>query len=101
MPPASVAGQVFNAGSGHEISVGDLVALIAELMDREVFVEPDDERVRPTNSEVMRLVCDASRLGQLTGWSPRTSLEDGLRETVRWFTDPINLARYKTGIYNQ
>lgn len=101
MPPASVAGTVFNAGSGREISVGEVVGLIAKLMDRQVLVELDAERVRPADSEVMRLVCNPDRLRQATGWEPRCSLEDGLETTVRWFSDPANLARYKAGIYNQ
>jgi NDP-hexose 4,6-dehydratase len=101
MPPESVAGSVFNAGSGREVSVGEVVGLIAKVMDRQVLVELDADRVRPAGSEVMRLVCDAGRLKQATGWEPRCSLEDGLEATVRWFTDPTNLARYKTDIYNQ
>ncbi|GDY69811.1 hypothetical protein SAV14893_092040 [Streptomyces avermitilis] len=48
----------------------------------------------------MRLVCDASRLRAATGWEPAHSLQEGLEQTVRFFSDPANLARYKTAIYN-
>ncbi|BAC68722.1 hypothetical protein SAVERM_1012 [Streptomyces avermitilis MA-4680 = NBRC 14893] len=60
----------------------------------------DAQRIRPANSEVMRLVADASRLNAATGWSPAHDLEQGLAHTVEFFRDPANLARYKTGIYN-
>ena len=49
----------FNAGSGGEISIGDLVKLIAVVMDAEVEVTLDPDRIRPSGSEVMRLVCDS------------------------------------------
>jgi UDP-glucose 4-epimerase len=99
-PAGTVVGKTFNAGTGGEISVGELVALIAKLMDAEVTVTEDAQRIRPANSEVMRLVCDASRLRTATGWAPAGDLEHGLEQTIAFFRDPANLARYKTSIYN-
>lgn len=99
-PADQVVGRTFNAGTGGEISVGDLVRLIGKLMDTELLVREDAQRLRPAGSEVMRLVCDASRLRAATGWSPAHSLEDGLAHTIDFFRDPAHLARYKTGTYN-
>ncbi|MEU3352994.1 GDP-mannose 4,6-dehydratase [Streptomyces sp. NPDC037389] len=99
-PAAAVLGRTFNSGTGEEISVGDLVTLIGKLMDTDLEVTEDAERVRPAGSEVMRLVCDSSRLRAATGWAPAHTLEQGLAETVAFFRDPANLGRYKTGIYN-
>ncbi|MBH1934464.1 SDR family NAD(P)-dependent oxidoreductase [Streptomyces sp. AV19] len=99
-PAERVVGRTFNSGTGQEISVGDLVTVIGKLMDAELEIRSDTDRVRPANSEVMRLVCDASRLRAATGWAPAHTLEDGLAATVAFFRDPANLARYKTGIYN-
>lgn len=99
-PAEQVTGRTFNAGTGGEISVGDLVALVGKLMETDVDVREDTQRIRPADSEVMRLVCDASRLRAATGWAPAHSLEDGLLATIAFFRDPANLARYKTGIYN-
>ncbi|KDQ70549.1 MULTISPECIES: SDR family NAD(P)-dependent oxidoreductase [Streptomyces] len=95
-----VVGRTFNAGTGGEISVGDLVALIGKVTGTEVDVREDAERVRPAASEVMRLVADATRLRETTGWAPAHDLEQGLARTAEFFQDPANLARYKTGIYN-
>ncbi|MGF1428801.1 SDR family NAD(P)-dependent oxidoreductase [Kitasatospora sp. LaBMicrA B282] len=96
----TVVGRTFNAGTGGEISVGDLVTLVGKLMDVDLTVREDTQRLRPTNSEVMRLVCDATRLRTATGWAPGHTLEEGLLETIEFFRNPANLARYKTDLYN-
>lgn len=97
---AGVVGEVLNAGSGTEISVGDLVRTVARVMGQEVTVSQDPQRIRPAGSEVMRLVADNRLLVSRTGWSPKVDLESGLEATASWFTQPANLARYKPDIYN-
>ncbi|WP_093802900.1 SDR family NAD(P)-dependent oxidoreductase [Streptomyces sp. Wb2n-11] len=99
-PAEAVVGQTFNAGTGGEISVGELTRLIGKLMDADLDVREDEQRIRPANSEVMRLVADATRLRTATGWRPEHDLEQGLGHTIDFFRDPGNLSRYKTGIYN-
>ncbi|WP_118182353.1 NAD-dependent 4,6-dehydratase LegB [Paraburkholderia phosphatilytica] len=100
----AAVGQVLNAGSGFEISIGDTVKLIAETMNADIRIETDEARLRPEHSEVERLLADASRLRALTGWKPEHEGLDGFRrgidKTVRWFVERDNLAGYKTGIYN-
>ena len=100
----SALGQVVNAASNFEISIGSTVQLIAEVMDRQVEILTDQDRLRPTNSEVNRLYGDNTRLKQLTGWQPRYAgmegFRRGLKETVDWFLDPHNLAMYRPGIYS-
>ncbi len=96
-------GQTINIGSNYEISVGDSAAMIAEIMGAEVQIESDEQRLRPTASEVERLWADNTKAKELCGWSPAYGGHDGLRrgltETIEWFTNPENLARYRTGIY--
>jgi len=98
-PADAVLGKVFNAGTGGEISVGDLVRMVARIMEVDVEVRLDPRRVRPEGSEVQRLVADPSRLTEATGWSAQTDLEKGLAQTIDWFRDPGNLARYRTTGY--
>lgn len=97
-------GQVLNIGSNYEISVGDTAALIAKLMGRKVKFTIDEQRFRPAGSEVERLWADNTRVRNLTGWEPQfqgvEGLSRGLQNTIDWFANPINLARYKTGLYN-
>jgi NAD dependent epimerase/dehydratase len=98
-PANQVVGQVLNAGTGTGIAIGDLAHLIARLVDREVTVVSEGERMRPDASEVQELIADASALRERTGWAPQLSLEDGLRVTCDWFAQPANLARYPSTEY--
>lgn len=93
-------GQVFHIGSNQEITVGDLFSLIAELMKTNVRVVQDSDRLRPVNSEVLRLRCDNSKLKAASGFQPEISLRQGLMRTIDWFRDERNLRRYKGAIYN-
>ena len=96
-------GQVINAASNFEISIGDTAALIAEVMRADVEIRTDEQRLRPEASEVNRLYGDNTRLRQLTGWQPAygglEGFRRGLERTAAWFADPANLARYRPGIY--
>lgn len=96
-------GEVFNLGSGSEISIGDLVRLIGEVMGCEVTAVSRDERKRPADSEVERLLADASKATRLLGWTPTLGgpdgLRDGLRRTAEWLARPETLARYRVGRY--
>jgi NAD dependent epimerase/dehydratase len=94
-----VVGEVFNAGSGREVTIGDLVTTIGRVMGTELEVVADPSRLRPSGSEVMRLLADRSKLEAATGWAPAHTLEDGLAVTADWFRQPANLARYRVGTY--
>lgn len=97
-------GQTFNLGSGFEISVKDCVELIGEIMGVELEVISDNERVRPKNSEVERLLADNSKVREFFGWAPEhAGLEGfrrGLEKTIEWFSQPENLARYNPEAYS-
>ncbi len=93
-------GRVVNIGSNHEISVGDLLNLIKEIMQSDVRFITDEQRLRPEKSEVFRLWCDNTLIEQLTGFKPSHTLRQGLEKTIEWLTRPQNLARYKPHIYN-
>jgi len=97
---ARVEGKTLNAGSGRDISIGDLVLRIAKIMGEEIEVVADSPRQRPADSEVMRLLADSSAMTEATGWSPSVTLDHGLAMTCEWLSDPENLAGYKTAIYN-
>jgi NAD dependent epimerase/dehydratase len=87
-------GETINLGSGRAISIGDLARMIAELLGQSVTVTCDARRVRPPDSEVDRLLCDNHKAASRLTWVPQVSLEDGLRRTIDWFSQPANLALY-------
>ena len=97
-------GEVVNFGSNFEISVGDTALLIAEVMGAQIDICREADRLRPQNSEVERLWADNRKARELFGWTPtyggREGFKRGLTETVGWFCDEANLARYKSDLYN-
>ena len=96
-------GEVINIGSGYEISVGDTVAMIAEIMGKRIAIECTEDRLRPAASEVERLWADNQKAQRLLKWQPKFAGLDGLRRglgiTIEWFLDPANLAFYRAGQY--
>jgi len=100
-PASAVVGELFNVGSGRDVAIGQLAEDIAGLMGVQADIVEDAQRLRPKDSEVMRLVCDATKLRERTGWQPRCSREEGLRRTIEWFREPGNLARYNPDEYSQ
>ena len=99
-----ISGEIINLGSNYEISIGRLVETIGEVMELNIEIISDKERLRPEKSEVERLWADNSKAGYLLGWTPKyggiEGLRRGLAETVAWFTDKDNLRHYKADRYN-
>lgn len=97
-------GEVINLGSNFEISIGDVTKIIADIVGVEINIETDQQRVRPENSEVDRLLASNEKAEKLLGWKPRYGNSDGLRKglskTIDWFRNPENLGRYKLTVYN-
>lgn len=97
-------GEVINIGSNFEVSIGETVQTIAELMGAKIEIETDDIRLRPDKSEVERLWADNRKALDLAGWQPRyagkAGLRQGLAETIDWFNNPANLNCYKADRYN-
>ncbi|BCZ48624.1 NAD-dependent dehydratase [Clostridium gelidum] len=91
-------GEVINTGSNYEISIGELVTKISNIMGKEIAIVCDDNRLRPEKSEVNRLWADNSKIKKLTGWKPEYSLDDGLIHTIKWIEN--NMKYFKTDIYN-
>ena len=93
-------GETVNIGSNFEISVGDTLNLIKQLMNSDVEFIIDKQRVRPEKSEVFRLWCDNTKIEKLTGFKPKVDIREGLKRTIDWITAEENLKNYKAGIYN-
>lgn len=96
-------GEVFNMGSGFEISMGEVVEMLSEISGRKVAVTEDPARVRPENSEVERLWSDSSKIESAFGWKPdyagRDGLYRGLEKTFAWFRDNSDQVGYDATRY--
>lgn len=97
-------GEIINIGSNFEISIGETVKVIAELMNTKIKIRIETERIRPQKSEVERLLASNRKAMDLVGWAPEfgglDGFKRGLNETIEWYRNPENLKRYKTGLYN-
>jgi nucleoside-diphosphate-sugar epimerase len=85
-----VMGQTINLGHRDEISIGDLAQRIIRITRRPVKLASAPERFRPPTSKVRRLYADNRKAKVMLDWSPRVSLDDGLRATVAWMADHLD-----------
>jgi dTDP-glucose 4,6-dehydratase len=93
-PARAVVGESFNVGTGREVSIGELCRLLCAIAGKpETPVYAEERRYRPESSEVFRLCADSRKARDQLGWSPRYTLEAGLRETVAWFAEHHHLFR--------
>jgi nucleoside-diphosphate-sugar epimerase len=86
-------GRTLQIGTGAVASVAELVDLVGEIVGRDLEVVTESERLRPGESEIDSLVCDATTTTALTGWTPATDLRQGLERTVAWIEANVDLAR--------
>lgn len=94
----ATSGGTYNIATGIDVSVGDVVRIVGELLGRELVVAgAQQERMRPPDSEVHQLLGDAAKLRAATGWAPATALRDGLAQVIAWMSG-IDAAR-RTGAY--
>jgi NAD dependent epimerase/dehydratase len=93
-------GDEVNIATQRETSIGDLVHMLIEAIDPRAQLVQEEGRLRPEKSEVERLLGSNEKITRLTKWKPQFSLSSGIEETVAWFRNPANLARFKPGLYN-
>jgi len=100
----AIVGQTVNLGSGFEISIQETAETIAKLMNVELKLANDEQRVRPESSEVERLHASIQKAKEVLGWQPQLKglegFKAGLKQTIDWYSNPTNLARYKADRYN-
>lgn len=73
----------YNIGTGVETSVNDLVKALRNISAREFRVEYAPPRL----GEVQRISLDMTLANRTFGWFPRVSLEDGMGQTWKWFSE--------------
>lgn len=91
-------GEEINIATQDEISIGQLANELIKQINPNARVITDDQRFRPENSEVNRLLGSNEKIKSLTNWKPEYTFENGISETIEFFKQ--NLDKYKTDIYN-
>jgi nucleoside-diphosphate-sugar epimerase len=95
----SFPGEIYNIGSGNEVSIDETINLIKTLMHSNIEIISTKARLRPQNSEVRRLMCDNSKLVNLCGYQASFTLEEGIKTTIDWYCDSGNLSKFSGSGY--
>lgn len=82
-------GGIFNIGSGNQHSIGEVVALITEMLGS--GLEPRWGMVNSHRAEPSSWVADIEKTRIKLGWLPKTSLWEGLKKTTAWIRENLEL----------
>lgn len=96
----ALIGHEVNIATQSEISIGELAQEMINQINPNAIIITDEQRLRPAKSEVFRLFGSNEKLRQFTNWELQYTLQEGIQETISWFSNPENLQKYKAGIYN-
>lgn len=91
-------GEEINIATQQEISIGELAEELIRQINPAAQIICDEERLRPSKSEVNRLLGSNEKILRLTDWQPQYTFEQGLAETIAFLKD--NMDKYKVDIYN-
>lgn len=92
-------GTVVQLGTGRTVSIAETFDLCLEATGSSASVTTDEDRFRPAGSEVEILLSDPTQAAEVLGWTPQTSLEDGLRATAEWLRGRVDVT--KAGVYHR
>lgn len=91
-------GEEINIATQNEISIGELAEELIGQINPNAKIVCDEQRLRPENSEVNRLLGCNKKIQDLTNWTPKYTFSQGLSETIEFLRN--NLEHYKIDIYN-
>ncbi len=75
---------IYNVGTGIETSIGDLTKKIIKVTNKKINLKSIKNKKRSINIDVKRSVADINKIRKL-GWKPKTSLDEGLKLTVKYY----------------
>ncbi len=91
-------GEEINIATQTEISIQDLAEEIICQLRPNAKIVSDEQRIRPKDSEVNRLLGSNEKIMKLTNWKPQYTFEQGIQETISFIQN--NMSAYKSDIYN-
>ena len=91
-------GEEINIATQTEISIQNLAEEIIRQLRPNAKIISDEQRIRPKDSEVNRLLGSNEKIMKLTNWRPQYTFEQGIEETISFIQN--NIGAYKTDIYN-
>jgi len=79
-------GEIFNIGSDVEYTTGHGIEIIEGILGRKAHMQPTPPRA----GDQLRTHADIAKARRVLGYNPRRTLEEGLREQVRWYEEKIH-----------
>jgi UDP-glucuronate 4-epimerase len=85
VPPSPVPFEVFNLGNSHPVRLGELIALLEAAIGKKALQQslPDQP------GDVPITWANINKAGRLLGYSPKTPMEQGLRNFVAWYRSSL------------
>jgi nucleoside-diphosphate-sugar epimerase len=96
----TLIGKDINIATQNEISIGELAQFLINEINPNAQIVTDEKRLRPTTSEVFRLLGSNDKLYQHTKWKPEMNIEIGLKNTIEWLRLPENYKKYNPNRYS-
>ncbi len=81
------AGETYNVGSGHAVSIGDVLKLVLKQSAAEIQVEVDEEKLRPVDVPVMET--DVRKVWRDVGWKAQIQLEQTIGDMMEYWRSVI------------
>lgn len=80
-------GEVYNIGSGKSYKIFDILNMLVSMSQKKIKIEKDESLFRPSDNQ--ELVCDTRKFQKLTGWKPKISIEETLKDTLDYWRNII------------
>ena len=93
----NVLGEEINLGNDATITIGELCEKIFMIIGKSPRLVTDSQRLRPEKSEVLKLQASYKKAEKMIGWEAQVPLDEGLRSTIKWISEHIDL--YKPDRY--
>ena len=91
----AINGEVFNIGAGQSRRVNDVAVLVAKQIGQNAIEHIKFGAIPYRPNEVMDYSVDITQARSVLGWQPKTSLEVGLQETVKYFQSVLDGKRVR------
>lgn len=77
------SGEVYNIGSGVSYKISEILEILLSLSSVKIKVEVDRELLRP--NDIPELICDNTKIKNLTGWKPKIPIDVSLKDTLDYW----------------
>ena len=82
-------GEIYNVGSGHAISIEDILRMILKKTNKKIQIVVEQEKMRPVDVPIIE--ADVSALKYRTGWEKEISIEKTIEDTLHYWRKQVSV----------